>query len=165
MAAAAPPIAREPLALVAALTPRGVIGKDGAIPWHHPEDMKHFRRVTKGHAVIMGRATYDSIGKQLKDRLNIVVSRSPELRIAGCEVVPTFERALELARAHDAEPRVIGGAQLYALALPLATQLLLTYLDQEHEGDVYFPPFDLGEWVEIERRPGPGLSWVTLQRA
>jgi dihydrofolate reductase len=126
-----PPVAqpeREPLALVAALTPRGVIGKDGSIPWHHPEDLKHFRRVTKGHAVIMGRATYDSIGKPLKERLNIVVSRNPELRIAGCEVVPTFEGSLALARMHDSEPRVIGGAQLYALALPLATQLLLTHL-------------------------------------
>jgi dihydrofolate reductase len=156
--------ARAPLAMVAAMTPSRVIGKDGAIPWRHAEDMKHFRRVTRGHAVIMGRATYDSIGKPLKDRRNIVVSRNPALRIEGCEVAGSLRRALELAREHDPEPCVIGGAQLYVEALPLATRLVLTYLDDEHAGDVYFPEIDPGDWIESERRRGEGATWVTLLR-
>ena len=155
---------RKPLVLVAAMTPARVIGRDGGIPWHFPEDMKHFRRVTKGHAVIMGRATWASIGKPLRDRRNIVVSRNPELRAPGCDVVPSLERALELAREHDDEPRVIGGAQLYAAALPLATRLILTYLDEEHAGDTYFPAFDRADWVEQERTRAPGLTFVRLAR-
>jgi dihydrofolate reductase len=156
--------ARPPLAMVAAMTPSRVIGKDGAIPWRHAEDMKHFRRVTRGHAVIMGRATYDSIGKPLKDRRNIVVSRNPALRIEGCDVTGSLQRALQLAREHDPEPCVIGGAQLYAEALPLATRLVLTYLDDEHAGDAYFPEIDPGDWIENERRRGEGVTWVTLLR-
>lgn len=155
---------RKPLALVAAMTKSHVIGKDGGLPWHHPEDLKHFRQLTKSHAVIMGRATFDSIGKPLKDRRNIVVSRDPALRIEGCDVASSFDRALELAREYDEEPRVVGGAQIYALALPLATELMLTYLDDEHEGDVYFPAFDLREWVEIERRRAQAVTFVTLAR-
>jgi dihydrofolate reductase len=155
---------RKPLALVAAMTPSRVIGNAGGIPWHHPEDLRHFRRVTHGHAVIMGRTTYDSIGKPLPDRRNIVVSRDSTLRIAGCEVAPSLPRALELAYEQDTEPRVIGGAQLYALALPFATQLILTYLDDEHQGDAYFPALVASEWVEHERRAGPGLTFVWLAR-
>jgi dihydrofolate reductase len=156
--------ARAPLAMIAAMTPSRVIGKGGAIPWHHAEDMKHFRQATRGHAVIMGRATFESIGKPLKGRRNIVVSRNPALRIEGCELAPSLARALELARERDQEPFVIGGEQLYREALPLATRLLLTYLDEEHDGDVYFPAIDPGEWVEVERRPGTGATWVTLLR-
>jgi dihydrofolate reductase len=155
---------RQPLAMVAAMTPARVIGRRGAIPWHYPEDMKHFRRVTTGHALIMGRATYDSIGKPLPKRRNIVISRDASLRIEGCEVVPSLERAIELAREHDDEPRVIGGGQIYACALPLATRLWLTYLADEHEGDVYFPAIDAAEWREEERTEVPGLTWVTLVR-
>jgi dihydrofolate reductase len=156
--------ARAPLAMIAALTPSRVIGKDGAIPWRHAEDMKHFRRVTRGHAVIMGRATFESIGKPLKDRRNIVVSRNPALRIPGCEVATSLARALELAREHDPEPFIIGGEQLYREALPLATRLVLTYLDEEHAGDVYFPAIDPADWIESERRRGEDATWVTLVR-
>jgi dihydrofolate reductase len=155
---------RAPLSMVAAMTPSGVIGRGGAIPWHHAEDMKHFRKVTRGHAVIMGRATFDSIGKPLRDRRNIVVSRNRSLRIEGCEVAPSLTRALELAREHDPEPCILGGGQLYAEALPLATKLVLTYLDEEHEGDVYFPKLDPAEWLETERRRGEDATWVTLVR-
>jgi dihydrofolate reductase len=150
--------------MIAAMTESRVIGKDGGIPWHHPQDMKHFRRVTKGHAVIMGRATYDSIRKPLAGRRNIVVSRNPGLQIEGCEVVDSLERALELAREHDEEPCVIGGAQLYTAALPLATRLFLTCLDDEHAGDTYFPVIDPEQWVEQERRRGEGLTWSTFVR-
>jgi dihydrofolate reductase len=155
---------RKPLALVAALTKRRVIGRAGGIPWHHPDDMKHFRRVTLQHAVIMGRATYDSMGKPLAKRRNIVISRERGLRIDGCEVVGDLPAALALARESDAEPRVIGGAQIYALALPCATRMFLTWLDEEHEGDTYFPEFDSSQWFEEERRSAPGLTYSTLVR-
>lgn len=155
---------RKPLAMVAAMAKNRVIGKDGGLPWHHPEDLKHFMRVTKGHAIIMGRATYDSVGKPLKDRRNIIVSRDRTLRAEGCEVVDSLERALELAREHDEEPRIIGGAQLYALALPLATRMWLTYLDEEYEGDTYFPEFDPNEWQEVERWRKDAATFVTLER-
>lgn len=157
---------RQPLAMIAAMTPSRVIGKRGShrLPWHYPEDMKRFREVTRGHAVIMGRATFDTIGKPLPGRRNIVVSRNPALQIAGCEIAGSLQRALQLAREQDPEPCVLGGAQIYAEALPLATKLVLTILDAEHEGDARFPEFDPQEWIETERERGRGLTFVTLQR-
>lgn len=154
----------KPLAMVAAMTPSRVIGRAGTIPWHYPEDMKHFRAVTRGHAVIMGRGTYESIGKALPKRRTIVVSRHPERGLPDSEVVSSLDAAIELAREHDDEPRILGGAQIYAAALPLATRLILTFLETEHEGDVYFPAFDPADWIEEERRSAPGLSFVTLVR-
>ena len=135
------------------MTRARVIGKAGShrLLWHYPEDMKRFRSATKGHAVIMGRATWDSIGKPLPGRRNIVISRDAALRIEGCEVVTSLERAIALAREHDPEPCVLGGGQIYAAALPLATRLILTYVEQEYEGDAYFPEIDEREWIEQER--------------
>jgi len=155
---------RPALCMIAALTRQRVIGKDGGIPWHHSEDLKRFRRLTTGHAVIMGRATYASIGKPLKDRRNIVVSRDRSLQLAGCEVAQDLEQALRLARSTDPEPFVIGGGQLYAAALPLATRLYLTWLDEEHAGDVLFPELDATQWIETERQRGEGVTFVTLDR-
>jgi dihydrofolate reductase len=155
---------RPPLMMIAAMTPSRVIGREGSIPWHHAEDMRRFRRETRGHALIMGRATFDSIGKPLPGRRNIVISRNPALRIDGCEVAPSLDRALELAREHDPEPCILGGAQLYAEALPRATRLVLTHLDQEHEGDVYFPELDAADWIESERLRVEGATFVTLLR-
>jgi dihydrofolate reductase len=159
-------VARAELTLIAALTRSRVIGRRGnhKILWHYPEDMRHFREVTRGHAVIMGRATFDSIGKPLPKRQNIVVSRDPQLRIEGAEVAGSFERALELARAHDSAPCVLGGAQIYEAALPYATRLELTFIEQEHEGDAYFPAWNPGEWTETKRRDAEGLQFVTLER-
>lgn len=158
---------RQPLALVVAAARNGVIGKDGKLPWRIPEDLKHFKRVTLGHAVIMGRKTWDSIGRPLVDRRNIVVTRNRSLQIPGAEVAGSIEDALSLAREHDDEPRVIGGAELYRLALPLATRIFLTEVDRDVEGDAYLPPIDRAEWREVERRAGddPTVSYVTLVRA
>jgi dihydrofolate reductase len=157
---------REPLALVAALTRARVIGKRGShrLLWHYSDDMKRFRNATKGHAVIIGRATWDSIGKPLPGRRNIVISRDPALRIEGCDVVSSLEHAIRLAREHDPEPCVLGGAQIYAAALPFATRLILTYVEQEHEGDALFPEIDMHDWIEQERSSAPGLTFVTLVR-
>jgi len=146
--------------------PGRVIGRDGGLPWHFSEDLKHFRTVTTGHAIIMGRKTWDSIGRPLPKRRNIVVTRQRELEIDGCEVVHSLEAAIALAREDDPEPRVIGGSTLYELALPLATRLYLTEVGKAVEGDTFFPHFDPEDWTELERRPGESedLVFVTLER-
>lgn len=158
----------DPLAIIVAMARGRVIGRDNGLPWRVPEDMRYFVRVTTGHAVIMGRKTYESIGKPLRDRRNIVVSRRPDLRLPGCEVAHSLEQALRLAReGGDAEPIVIGGASLYAEALPMATRLYITEIDRDVEGgDAFFPPIDSCAFAEVERRPGqtPDVTFVTLER-
>ncbi|HCP47902.1 MAG TPA: hypothetical protein DIU15_17820 [Deltaproteobacteria bacterium] len=143
-----------PLALVVAVSRNGVIGRDGGLPWHYREDLRHFRAVTLHHAVIMGRKTWESIGKPLPKRRNIVVTRQRELVLPGCEVAGSLDHAITLARTTDTEPRIIGGAALYSLALPLATRLLLTEIDEEVDGDTHFPPLDPSRWLEHSRRVG-----------
>jgi dihydrofolate reductase len=156
---------REPLCLVLAVAKNGVIGNNGKVPWRVPEDLKHFRASTTGHAVIMGRKTWDEVGKPLPNRRNLVVSRKADLQLEGAEVVSSLEEAIARARATDAEPRVIGGAEIYRLALPLATRVLLTEIDLEPEGDTYFT-LDRSGFRETERRVGedPRAVFVTLER-
>jgi dihydrofolate reductase len=157
--------ARAPLCLVLAVARNGVIGKDGQVPWRVPEDLKHFRRSTLGHAVIMGRKTWDEVGKPLPERRNIVVSRNAYLRLEGAEVVTSLDEAIARARTTDEEPRVIGGAEIYRLALPLATRVLLTEIQLEPEGDTVFE-LDRSGFRETERRVGddPRAVYVTLER-
>ena len=153
------------LVLVVAMSRNGVIGRDGELPWHIPEDLKHFRRVTMGHAIIMGRKTWESIGgRPLPKRQNIVVTRQRDWQAEGCEVAHNLEEAVALARVTDEAPRIVGGAMLYNAALPQATTLILTEVDQEVEGDTFFPAFDRTEWMETERVEGEGVSYVTLER-
>ena len=158
--------ARAPLVLVLAVGRNGVIGKDGKVPWHIPEDLAHFRRETVGHAIIMGRRTWDEVGKPLPKRRNIVVSRREGLALPGAEVVSSLDEAIALARTSDPEPRVIGGAEIYRLALPLATKIILTEVDRDAEGDTFFD-LDRAGFVETSRRAGeePGVSFVTLERS
>jgi dihydrofolate reductase len=158
---------RRPLCLVFAMSDDRVIGKDGGLPWNIPEDLKHFKKVTMGHAVIMGRVTYESMGKPLPGRRNIVVTRDGSRRYEGAEVVTTLESALELAYQKDPEPVVLGGAEIFALALPIATKMIVTYVHRHVEGDTRFPAFDLGEWREVWRRKGeanPDVDFVELVR-
>jgi len=159
-------MALRPLAIVVAIAERGVIGKDGGLPWKISEDLKHFKNVTMNHAIIMGRKTQASIGRALPGRRNIVVSRQPRLEIEGCEVEPTFEDALRFAYDIDEEPRVIGGASIYEAALPLATKIFLTEIHRAVDGDTFFPVFDRSTWSETERRKAetPDIEFVTLQR-
>lgn len=154
------------LAIVVAVSDAGIIGKDNALPWHIPEDLKHFRAVTTGHVIVMGRLTHASIGKALPGRTNVVVTRDPSAIAEGCEARTTLAEALELAWQTDDEPRVIGGARLYAEALPLATKIYLTEVHREVEGDVRFPSFDRSLFRETERRKGetPDVEFVTLER-
>lgn len=162
------PLPASPLTIIAAVARNGVIGRDGGLPWHLPEDLKHFKKSTQGHSVVMGRRTWEEIqqnlGRPLPRRRNIVVTRRFDLFAPGAEVAHGLAEALEMARQTDPEPIVIGGAALYAEALPIATRLLLTEIDRDYEGDTRFPSFDRRRWREVERIPGEGLSFVTYER-
>ncbi len=126
-----------------------VIGRDNALPWRLPSDMKHFKELTIGHTVIMGRKTYDSMGQPLVERRNVVISRDPDLAYDGAEVVSSLDDALGLA-AGEQEVFVAGGAEIYRLALPRADRLYLTVVHTTVEGDTHFPQFDTEEWQLAE---------------
>jgi dihydrofolate reductase len=142
-----------PLAMIAAVARNGVIGKDGGLPWQISEDLRHFKKTTSGHAIIMGRKTHASIGRALPKRRNIVVTREPGASFEGCESASSLAGAIALARTTDPCPFIIGGASLYEEALPLATEIHLTTIDRDVEGDVHFPA-DLSAFEEVERREG-----------
>lgn len=155
-----------PLAFIAAVARGNVLGKNNALPWHHPEDLKHFRRTTLGHAIIQGRKTYESVGKPLPGRRNLIVSRDPAYRAAGCEVFGTPEEAVLRARDTDPCPYVLGGETIYRALLPLATLVHLTLIDESHDGDAFFPELDPAEWQETSRRQGESaaLTFVVFER-
>jgi len=135
--------------LVVAMARNRVIGRDNRLPWRLPADLAYFKKVTLGHPVIMGRRTWDSIGRPLPGRRNIVVSRNREYRAPGAILVESLARAWEAAG--DAEEAcVIGGTSLFAEALPTADRIHLTEVEAEVAGDTYFPPFDRSQWVERE---------------
>lgn len=153
-----------PLALIVAVARNGVIGRAGELPWHVSEDLKHFKKTTSGHAVIMGRKTHESIGRALPRRRNIVVTRSGAA-FEGCETASSLDEAIAIARTTDPCPFVIGGASLYLEALPIATELHLTRIDQEAEGDTFFPT-ELPDFEEVESRAGvtTGVTFSVLRR-
>ena len=140
--------------LVVAMAANRVIGRDNALPWRLPADLAHFKHVTMGHAVVMGRRTYQSIGKPLPGRKNIVVTRDPAFQAPGCTVVPSLEAAWGAAGDAD-EVCVIGGTSLFAETLPLADVIHLTEVEADVPGDTYFPEFDRSQWreKEIGRQP------------
>jgi len=138
------------ICLIAAVAANGVIGSGGALPWRLPEDLKYFKRLTQGHTVIMGRKTWESIGRALPGRRNLVVTRQTGYVAPEASVAPSLEAALE-ACAGEAAVYVIGGAELYRAALPLADQLLLTEIHRDFAGDTRFPKFDRTRWREEAR--------------
>ena len=141
---------RSRIAIIAAVARNGVIGSGNRMPWHLPEDLKRFRRLTLGHAVIMGRRTFESIGKPLAGRSNIVITRSPDWTRSGCHAAHSLEAAL--AAVHEREDAfVIGGAEIYALALPVVRRLHMTEIERDFEGDAFFPEFDRSRWREVSR--------------
>ncbi|MGN7741344.1 dihydrofolate reductase [Pseudomonas sp. 22526] len=149
-----------PLSLIAALGENRVIGVDNSMPWHLPGDFKYFKATTLGKPIIMGRKTWDSLGRPLPGRLNIVVSRQADLRLEGAEVFPSLQAAV--ARAEEwaleqgvAELMLIGGAQLYAQGLEQADRLYLTRVALSPEGDAWFPEFDLNQWQLVSNVPNP----------
>ena len=136
--------------IIAAVASNGVIGYRNRMPWHLPEDLKRFRQLTLGHAVIMGRRTFESIGAPLAGRENIVITRSPDWTRSDCHAAHSLEAALAAVRARQ-DAFVIGGAEIYALALPIASRLHITEIERDFEGDAFFPEFDRSRWREISR--------------
>ena len=150
--------------LVAAVADNGVIGLDGDIPWSIPEDLKHFRAVTRDNTVVMGRRTFESIGHPLPFRTNVVVTRDREWSHDGVFVAHDLDEALALARDFPGDVMVIGGAQVYAAAMPVATHQVLTEVRQRPDGDTTYPAWDRAEWVETEREPHEGFDFVWWER-
>ena len=138
------------ISIIVAMSQNSVIGLKNELPWHISEDLKNFRKITINHSVIMGRKTYDSIGKPLKDRNNIVISRNASLVIDGVEVVNSFENAISKTN-ESSETFIIGGGQIYSIALPIATHMYITKVDGIFDGDAFFPDYIQDEWKEISR--------------
>lgn len=149
-APAAPPSAAPRLALIAAVAQNGVIGIGGRLPWRLPDDMKRFRALTTGHSIVMGRKTWESIGRPLPDRQNIIVSRRRELTAPGCVLAHSLPDAVRLAVLPE-PVFVIGGETLYRDSLPHAELLHLTEIRRDFAGDARFPEFDRSQWRETSR--------------
>jgi len=142
--------------MIAAVAENGVVGRNNQLPWYLPEDLKYFKRITMGKPIMMGRKTFASIGKPLPGRTNIVVSGQAGLSVPGVRVVPDVKSGVALASAIAEidgceELMIIGGAQIYALCLPLAQRLYLTEVHAAVEGDAYFPAWDRSHWLECSR--------------
>jgi dihydrofolate reductase len=162
---------------IAAVAENGVIGRNGDLPWHLPDDLKYFQRITKGHHVITGRKNYESIPpkyRPLRDRVNIVVSRNASYEAPGALVVDSLATGLAISqRANEKEAFIIGGGQIYreALTMRLVDRLYLTVVHGDVEGDTHFPPLDPGEWREVDRthhvaddRHAFAFSFVVMDR-
>lgn len=150
--------------LVAAVADNGVIGTGDDIPWHLPEDLAHFRRTTEGNVVVMGRRTYDTIGRPLPRRTNVVVTRQPDWHADGVLVAGSWEEARAIAAEHPGDVMVIGGAEIYTLALPDADLQVLTEVHLAPEGEVRYPDFERTEWREMSRESHDGYDIVRLAR-
>lgn len=138
------------VSIIVAMTPRRVIGSQGRLPWRLPADLQRFRRLTTGHWIVMGRKTYESIGRPLPERTTVVITRQPDFRPRGVLTAAGFEQALQLAAGQD-EVFIVGGAEIYSLALPRAKRLYLTLVHADVEGDTYFPEWNDGAWELIGR--------------
>ena len=160
------------VSLIAAVARNGVIGRGGELPWKLPADLQHFKKLTMGHHLVVGRKTWDSIGRPLPGRRMVVLSRGEPELAPEVELAADLPSALDLARSRDeSECFVGGGEQVYRLALPCADRIYLTEVDVEIEGDAFFPPFDRRLWQAIERRErsrderhAHDLTWVTWRR-
>ena len=151
------------IALITAMTKDGVIGKGNALPWNIPDELKYFRKITNGHTVIMGFRTFQSIGKPLPNRNNIVLS-DQEIIVPGIIVCTSVDRALEVALSLGRDIFVIGGARTYEQFLPLIDRMYISYIKKAYVGDVYFPQIDWSVWKEIERFDYPDFEAVVYQR-
>ena len=164
-----PPTTRTPVYLIAAVAKNGVIGANGKLPWHLPEDLKHFKKLTLNHPIIMGRRTWESFPKPLPGREHIVISRRPGFAAPGASVASSLEGAVALC-AGESVAFVIGGAAVYAAALPLADGLILTEIDADYEGDTRFPDWDRKAWRATQKEThtsdeGVRFDFVLYERA
>lgn len=157
------------LSLIVARARNGVIGRDNALPWRLPEDLAHFKRTTMGHPVIMGRRTWESLGRPLPGRRNLVVTRNPAWTAIGAERMGSLDDAVAACAEH-AEAFVIGGAELYAAALPRVTRAVVTEIDRDFDGDTHLPSLDPTRWAETSREAHaatattPGYAFVEYAR-
>jgi len=158
------------LSIVVAVAENGVIGRGNALPWHLPDDLKRFKELTLGKPMVMGRKTYESIGRPLPGRTTIVVSRQPGLTIEGCTVVNSLHAAIVAARAAP-EVVLVGGAQLYRSAMPMVSTIHLTRVHATVGGDTLFPILDMQQWRETivathpaDERHAYAFTYLTLQR-
>lgn len=156
--------------IIVAVAKNGVIGDKNSLLWHIREDMVHFRTLTSGHPVIMGRKTYDSIGRPLPKRTNVVITRDTELQIEGCTMAHSLEEAIALFDPQE-EIFIIGGAQIYAQALPLAHRIYLTVVERDYQGDTSFPAIDYSIWKQTSREDFSSgeafeypFSFITMER-
>lgn len=133
------------ISLVAAMDKNRIIGKGNRLPWHLPADLKHFKTITLGKPIVMGRKTYNSIGRPLPQRRNMVISRQKNLHLLGCEVFSSLQAALKVIET-DEEVMIIGGERIFHESLPLANRLYITIIDHEFEGDTFFPKWNEKEW-------------------
>ncbi len=142
------------ISIIVAFDERRLIGNNNQLPWHLPADLKHFKSITMGHTMIMGRKTFESIGKPLPGRVSIIISRQLHYSIAGCQVYSSLDSAIE-ACSHLDEVFFIGGSQIFKAALPRASKLYITKIHHTFEGDTFFPEIDYNEWTETssERHP------------
>jgi dihydrofolate reductase len=159
------------LSAIAAMDKNRLIGKDNQLPWHLPADLAHFKAITTGHPILMGRKTHESIGRPLPNRHNIVLTRDLSYEAEGITIVHSLDEALA-ACPDDDEIFIIGGAEIYRLALPRLQRLYLTFIDHAFTGDVYFPAWAANEWQEISReaheadeKNAYGYAFVTLERS
>ena len=161
------------ISLVVAVARNGVIGRAGDLPWRLPADLRRFRQITTGHTIVMGRRTWESIGRPLPDRVNIVLSTRRGFQAGGCQVEAALPAAIMAAReAGETEVFVIGGAAVYREALPSATRIHLTRVHADVDGDVFFPPIEGSEWTEVYReehgvdaRHAHPFAFTVLERA
>lgn len=157
------------ISAVVAIGENNAIGKNNQLLWRLPNDLKHFKQITSGHTVIMGRKTYDSVGKPLPNRRNIIITRQ-QIEIPGCKVVGSVAEALALC-AGEAEVFIVGGAEIYKLAMPQTNRIYLTIVHQAFDADAFFPQINYEEWTETERedhgtdeKHAIPYSFITLQR-
>jgi dihydrofolate reductase len=154
------------LVLVAAVADNGVIGSGDAMPWHLPEDLRHFKQITSGHPMVMGRKTFDAIGRVLPGRRTVVVTRDPAWSVDDVLTAPDIASALRLAREStaDGEVMIAGGGEIYAQTIDLADRLEITHVHRVVEGDAQFPTIDLGVWEAVRAEPRDGFTFTTYRR-
>ncbi|HZG18180.1 MAG TPA: dihydrofolate reductase [Candidatus Bathyarchaeia archaeon] len=141
------------ISLIFAMDRNRLIGKNNELPWYLPADLQYFKRITSGHTVIMGRKTYDSIGKPLPNRKNVVITRDSYLRLEGCMTCTSIPEVLDIIGTEE-EAFVIGGAEVYKQFLPVADRMYITFIDESFEGDAYFPPYEEEQWRLIHTEQG-----------
>ncbi|GAA1372713.1 dihydrofolate reductase [Peribacillus frigoritolerans] len=142
------------ISLIVAMDQNRVIGKNNKLPWHLPADLQYFKKVTMGHPIVMGRKTFESIGRVLPGRENVIVTRNQEFKAEGCVVLHDIAQIKMFADNHEEEVFVIGGAEIFKEILPFTDRLYITEIHETFEGDTFFPEIDENEWDEISSNPG-----------